>query len=88
MKNNTTIMAIIGHVAIFFIRTFSIMVAFMAIEFPVLVGAWLLGADDEIRATIMVTLFIPMCWFAWKVFNIIISLIVNYDKRNKKRKGA
>ena len=84
---NSIITTLIGHVAIFFIRTFSIIVAFMAIEFPVLVSAWLLGADNEIRATIMVALFLPMCWVAWKLFNIIIALIVNYDKRNK-RKGA
>ena len=84
---SSIITTIIGHVAIFFIRTFSIIVAFMAIEFPVLVSAWLLGADDEIRATIMVALFFPMCWFAWKLFTIIINLIIAYDKKNK-RKGA
>ena len=87
MKNNTTIMTIIGHMAIFIIRTFSILVAFATVEFPILVGAWALGADDEIRATIMVALFIPMCWVAWKLFNLIISLIIEYDKKNK-RKGA
>lgn len=84
---NSIITTIIGHVAIFFIRVFSILIAFAAIEFPVLVSAWLLGADDEIRATIMVALFFPMCYMARKLFTIIISLIVNYDKRNK-RKGA
>ena len=87
MKNNT-VTTIIGHVAIIAIRIFSILMSFMAIELPILVGAWLLGADDEIRATIMVALFFPMCYMAWKLFNVIISLIIEYDKRNKKRKGA
>ena len=84
---NSIITTIIGHISIMAIRIFSILIAFVAIELPILVGAWLLGADDEIRATIMVALFVPMCWVAWKLFSIIISLIVNYDKRNK-RKGA
>lgn len=84
---NSIITTIIGHVAIMAIRIFSILVSFMAIEFPILVSAWVLGADDEIRATIMVALFIPMCWVAWKLFNLIISIIIEYDKKNK-RKGA
>ena len=84
---NSIITTIIGHISIMAIRIFSILIAFVAIELPILVGAWLLGADDEIRATIMVALFVPMCWFAWKIFNVIISLIIEYDKRNK-RKGA
>ena len=84
---NSIITTIIGHVAIMAIRIFSILVSFMAIEFPILVSAWVLGADDEIRATIMVALFIPMCWVAWKLFNLIISIIIEYDKKNK-RKGV
>ena len=84
MKNNT-VMTIIGHIAINVIRIFSILIAFAVIEVPVLSIAWALGADDEIRAVIMIAFFLPMCKFAWMIYNVIIHLIIAYDKKNKRR---
>ena len=84
---NSIIMSVIGHVAINVIRIFSILVAFCIMELPWLTLAYIAGADNDMRSAILAALFLPMCGMAYIIYNVIINLIIMYDKKNK-RKGA
>lgn len=84
---NFIIMSVIGHIAINVIRIFSIIVGFIITELPWLTLAYIAGADNDMRAAILAAMFLPMCGIAYVIYNIIINLIIAYDKKNK-RKGA